>query len=227
MDHLINLEGILNASIDYDPWPHKLVDNVLRPDVYEKFRKAAEDISKTEKDDLYYGDGIWPNEFIKLGMDETLAEDSATISDQLLTINQELLSQFPRHLESKIGYFGIPRFNYSLGKLNCHIHDEGTTKTMVLVVYLIPEQTNGTRLYNGPNPENFVKEIEWKPNRGMLMLPHPGVSWHSFIGNGLPRYTLNLYYEKMEALENFNQIELERKLWFYDMFGKDRLHVTI
>jgi hypothetical protein len=227
LNNLINLEAIVGAPIINNPWPYKIVDDILLPEVFEKFRKAATLLSSVEKDDQYYADGIWPNEFVELGLESSLADDVTLMADQLLTINKELLTQFPNHIDSQVGYYNIPRFNYSIGNLNSAIHDEGTSKTMALVIYLIPEQTAGTRLYNGPDEANFVTEVEWKPNRAVLMMSQPGVTWHSYKGNGLSRYTLNLYYEKMESLEHFDKLGLDRKLWFYDMLGQNRLHHTV
>lgn len=222
---MINLDAIITAPVINDPWPYKIIDNILNPETFDRLRQAAVFLSGVEKDDQYYSDGIWPNEFVGLGLDQKLADDVTTIADQLLTINKELLLQFPNHLKSQVGYYNIPRFNYSIGKVNSSIHDEGRSKTMALVIYLIPEQTLGTRLYNGPSQENFVKEIEWKPNRAMLMMSQPGITWHSYIGAGTARYTLNLYFEKMESLSNLDNVKLERKLWFYDMMGQDKLHI--
>jgi hypothetical protein len=224
---LINLDAIINAPIINYPWPYKIIDNVLDPVAFEKIKQAAILLSNVPKDDQYYSDGIWPNEFAKLGLDQLLADDVTNMADQLLTIQSDILNQFPNKLTSRVGYYNIPRFNYSIGNVNSAIHDEGHSKTMALVIYVIPEQAAGTRLYNGPNPENFVTEVEWKPNRAMLMMSQPGVTWHSYIGNDLSRYTLNLYYEKMESLEHFAKLGLDRQLWFYDMLGQNRLHQTV
>lgn len=224
---MINLDAILSAPVINDPWPYKIIDNILHPEIFNRLKQAAVFLSGVEKDDQYYSDGIWPSEFVRLGLDQKLSDDVITIADYLLTINKDLLLQFPNHLESQIGYYNIPRFNYSIGKVNSAIHDEGRSKTMALVIYLIPEQTLGTRLYNGSSQENFVKEVEWKPNRAMLMMSQPGITWHSYVGTGAARYTLNLYFEKMESLSNLDNVKLERKLWFYDMLGQNRLHQTV
>jgi hypothetical protein len=192
--------------------------------MFEKFKKAAVHLSKTEKDDEYYSDGVWPSDFNTLGLDESLYQNTLDIADQLLSCQEKLLEQFDNFLESKIGYYNIPRFNYSIEHGNSSIHDEGKSKTMALVIYLIPETTNGTKLYNGPNPENLVSELEWKPNRAMLMISQPGITWHSYKSNGGPRFTLNFYFEKMESLSNLDNFNLDRKLWFYDQMSKDRLY---
>jgi hypothetical protein len=226
LQNLINIDNIINAPIIQDPWPYKVIDNILNKDVFEQFKIAATQISTIKKDDEYYSDGIWPNEFVKLNADPLLQNTTLAIADQLLACHDTILTQFPNHMKSKLGYYNIPRFNYSIGKRNSAIHDEGQNKTMALVIYIIPESTAGTKLYNGPYPENFVKEVEWKPNRGMLMISQPGVTWHSYTSLGGPRYTLNLYFEKMESLDNFDHVDTGRKLWFYDQMGQGRLHTV-
>ena len=225
-NQLINIDSIINTPIIDDPWPYKIIDNILDQAVFDQFKNAATIVSAVNKDDEYYSDGIWPNEFSKLGIDSSLTNTTLVIADQLLTYQADILSQFPNHMKSEIGYYNIPRFNYSIGKKTSAIHDEGFSKTMALVIYIIPETTAGTQLYNGPNSENFVKEVEWKPNRGMLMMSQPGVTWHSYTSLGGPRYTLNLYFEKMESLSNLDNIKLDRKLWFYDQMGQNKLHTV-
>jgi hypothetical protein len=222
---MINLEAIISAPIVNDPWPHKVIDNILDDITFEKFRQAAITLSKTEKDE-FYADGLWPNEFSKFGLDSSLESLAVSIADQLLTINKDILDQFPNHIKSNMGYFNIPRFNFTNSNIHSKIHDEGQVKAMALIIYLIPEETVGTRLYNGPTLDHFVKEIEWKPNRAFLMISQPNITWHNYIGKGDPRYTLNLYFEKMESLENLDNLKLDRKLWFYDMFGQNKLYIT-
>jgi hypothetical protein len=226
MKSLINIDGIINAPVINDPWPHKIIDNIFPDEVFQKFQQAAHQLANTKKDDEYYADGIWPSDFLQLGLDHSFENHVVAIADQLLSVHDKILKPFDRLLKSNLGYYNIPRFNYSIGKVNSAIHDEGRSKTMALVIYLIPDATAGTRLYNGPNEENFVKEVEWKPNRAMLMVSQPNVTWHSYIGQGDPRYTLNLYFEKMESLSNLDSVSLDRKLWFYDKMSKDSL-VTI
>lgn len=226
-NQLININNIINAPIIHDPWPYKIIDNILDQDVFDQFKDAATVVSTIKKDDEYYSDGIWPNEFSKLGIDSSLTDTTLAIANQLLIYQEKILSQFPNYMKSDLGYYNIPRFNYSIGKKTSAIHDEGRSKTMALVIYIIPETTAGTQLYNGPNPENFVKEVEWKPNRGMLMMSQPNITWHSYTSLGGPRYTLNLYFEKMESLNNIDHIDLERKLWFYEQMGNNSLYSLI
>jgi hypothetical protein len=211
---LLNLNDLLKNPVEKKPWQYKIIDNILEKNTFEKLKKATEIISSVKKDDEYYSDGIWPNDFEQFGV-ENIYDDVLTISKEYLSVQKELLKQFDPYLQSKIGYYNTSKFNYSINGLQSKIHDEGISKTLVLVIYLTPENSLGTKMYNGPEERDFFGEIPWKPNRGFLMCSQPGVTWHSYKNEGQPRYTLNLYYEKMEFLGNITKnFSKERSLWF-------------
>ncbi len=215
MNTILNIESILKTSIENDPWQYKVIDDILEENSFLKLKSTLEEISKIKKNDEIYSDGIWPNEFEILNSSNDIYQIVTQCQKEFLSIKNELLSQFNSYLESQIGYYGIPKLNYSIDNLESAIHDEGKTKTLALVIYMIPEETIGTKLYNSSKKESFVKSIDWKPNRGFLMCSQPEVTWHSYGNNGLPRYTLNLYYEKLEALSNIQaNFDEDRYVWF-------------
>jgi hypothetical protein len=220
---LLNVDGLLNNKVETHPWQYKIIDDILEKDTFDKIKRSIEKISNTEKDDEYYSDGIWPNDFKKFDI-EDVYDTIITLSKEFLQLHKQILEQFDPYLKSNIGYYNIPKFNYSVNGLESKIHDEGINKTLALVIYMIPENSMGTKLYSGSEEKYFVKDIEWKPNRGFLMCSQPGVSWHSYKNTGLPRYTLNLYYEKIESLSNITKsFPEDRALWFLNTMHENQL----
>lgn len=220
---LLNLDGILNSKLETQPWQYKIIDDVIEPNAFFKIKTAAEKISKFQKNDDYYSDGIWLNDLKDFGVDDVY-DIIVQISKEFLSIQKQLLQQFNPYLESKLGYYNIPKFNYSIDGLQSKIHDEGVTKTLALVIYVTPESSMGTKVYDGPEEKNFIKDIEWKPNRAFLMCSQPGVTWHSYKNTGLPRFTLNLYYEKLESLINITKnFSEDRSFWFLNNMHENDL----
>lgn len=220
----LNIDGILNSTVIKYPWQHKVIDDILDSETFELLSSAALQLSKTKKNEDYYSDGIWLNDFETFGLNSKVFDSVIKISDEFLSIKKPLLSQFSPYLKSEVGYFNTPKFNYSINSVEGSIHDEGTSKTLALIIYLIPENTPGTKLYTGSNKSDYFGQIEWKQNRGFLMCTEPGKTWHSYTNNGLPRYTMNLYYEKIEALSHIKiNAGADRFLWFLNNMDEKKL----
>ena len=222
--NLLNLNTILNSEVKTNPWQYKIIDDIIEKSTFDKLKESVLQLSKLEKNDEFYSDGIWPNEFNFFNLSDEIYDIVLTCSSEFLSLKDALLNQFDSYLKSNIGYYNIPKFNYSLNNVESAIHDEGTTKTLALIIYLIPEKTLGTKLYKTKEKNSFFTEIPWKENRGFLMCTEPGKSWHSYVNNGQPRYTLNLYYEKIESLNNLkNSNNIDRTLWFLNNMNENKL----
>jgi hypothetical protein len=205
---LLNTEKIISETIENTPWQYKIIDNILEESFFLKLKNSVEKLSQIQKDEDFYSDGIWPNEFESFNINKELYDSVVQCQSEFLSIKNELFSQFDFYLRSELGYFGIPKINYSMNNLDSAIHDEGKTKSLALIIYL-------TRLYEQQSSDSLIKEVDWKPNRGFLMCSQPGVTWHSYKNNGSPRYTLNLYCEKMEGLESVrSNSTVDRYAWF-------------
>ena len=73
------------------------------------------------------------------------------------------------------------------------IHDEEYNKFYSLVVYIDPVESTGTLLYD--ENQNFVKEVEWKPNRALLFKGIPKITWHNYENNtDQVRFTFNSFW---------------------------------
>lgn len=69
------------------------------------------------------------------------------------------------------------------------IHVDADFKIMTGVLYLSPDKSLGTRLFD--ENKNFSKWIEWKPNRLFIFCSNDN-TWHDFGSVG-KRNTLNYF----------------------------------
>ena len=90
-------------------------------------------------------------------------------------------------------------------------HVEAPFKILSSVLYVSPEENNGTRLFSsGPERDNLVAEVEWKPNRMLIFAGQDNVTWHDYTSSDTPRYTFNHFMVDPSIIEN----ELYKALCF-------------
>jgi len=219
---MINLQNILQSPVENDPWPYKIVDDILDKEVYFKILKSSEKLVKSAAYEKRDPNGLWMYKAKEYGIDQDIIDLIMEINLFLLKNSDKVLKDFPHAMKSKIGYFSIPRFNYLGPQVTGTIHDEGDSKTMALVIYLMPEESIGTHLYRSVSIDSYYKTIEWKPNRGFLMISQPGVTYHSFQSLESHRLTLNFYYEKFEKVDAFRSYPIEKQNWFWEEFSRGR-----
>ena len=101
-----------------------------------------------------------------------------------------LLDHFPDHREhSALTLYG--ECILCLEGSEHPVHDEAENKVLSAVTYLYPNDGEGTLLYD--KDKQFVKQIEWKPNRMMVFAGKTGLTWHSYKSTSNVRLTLNSF----------------------------------
>ena len=187
---MINVENILNAELINDPWPHKIIDDILSPDAFARVCKIAETFT-----DLTFNEPIEKCiEAEELDLLPTVMLEA--LQNELENISQQILEPFTDNRNNEHGFYCItPRYNITKPYARGEIHDEAPIKLMSLIIYISPKFGLGTRIYDGPAPENFVKQIEWKSNRALLMCARTGRTWHAVHNNtDSNRITLNCFF---------------------------------
>ncbi len=190
----MTIDKIINSPILLDPWEHKVVDDILPDQVFKKVQEAAKFLTK------YTIDGktnpIWINEALTLGVKQDCVDSIINFTDQILDNIDDILAGFSTTNKSLHGYYSLPKFGVSGKNFMYPIHSESSHKVLLIVIYLEPEIERGTRLYTGQQESDFHKEIEWKPNRALIICPNGNndETWHTWKNtNGEPRVTLNIY----------------------------------
>ena len=153
-----------------DPWPHIIIDNALPESelqaLYKRAQQMPENDSGISRENLGY--------------------------DPLVHLN---LSQYfdvlPHRKSNK--WQRLTMLTRTQPNVRYPIHCEIDYKLMSAVVYLGPNKNNGTRLFDGPNDDDFVKECIWKPNRLFLFCGMDAVTYHDWTSNNLDRYILGWF----------------------------------
>ena len=197
---MFDIDNLINSQVDLDPWRHQIVDKFFSKDHFDKIEKAAKDLLMA-----YNGQYITANNCLTIAqVYDTIGQE---VFDILLEINSIILDNidrivlnYPNHRKF-IRYASIPTFhilpkNFGPQK----IHDESYDKTCSIVVYLYPNMSIGTAFFKGSTQDTFVKELEWKQNRGMIFCGEKHVTWHDFYSRDNPRVTLNFFIRELKHI---------------------------
>ncbi len=221
---MINLENVFSSPLISDPWDHQIIDDFFDEQTFKKIQEAAKIFSTLNDYDT--PEIVWMNELEDLGVTKETVELIINEADSVAKNFNRISKPYRNKLSSKLGYFNNPRFGVCPPNTVNEIHDEGSNKIMALIVYVDPEESQGTLLYKDNDEKTFVKEIEWKPNRAFLMFSQPNVTWHKYDSKQSTRVTLNFYYEKLEALDHLlNSNSIEKLNWLHEQFLNDKLYV--
>jgi hypothetical protein len=184
---------IVNEYID--PWKHLVIDNFLDPDVF-----ASVESYITSNYDLNN---------IKSSVLEVHSEKSNSMLFQLLSpLIFKLRDKYFAELnfankpmpETVYPYIELaicnPGFRYN------RIHtDDLNFKVMTTILYVTPEDGDGTELYSDHNKSKLIKTLEWKKNRALIFVgtsnPEFQQTWHNY-GNTKPhgRASINMILSK-------------------------------
>lgn len=165
------------------PWPHLVIENYYSDEVFDVLRSEAK-------------------RFVKGNVDVTTRKqafampENQTLRDCIDSrpLTEDMLAQFPSHRPySALNLFW--EVNFLLGPFNYPIHDESSRKVLSCVVYVDPDENNGTYLYN--EDKTFNRQVAWKPNTALIFPAIDGVTWHDYdCPKGKYRVTVNQFLER-------------------------------
>lgn len=166
-----------------DPWPHIVIHNYYDDEVFKVLRKEAK-------------------RFVRDNVDTTTRKQafdfpkSDIIKDCINSrpLSEKMLSNFTQHRSyEKLNLFW--EVNFLLGPFRYPIHDESSRKVLSCVVYIDPEENNGTYLYD--KNKKFSRQVDWKPNTALIFPAIDGVTWHDYdCPKGKYRITVNQFLER-------------------------------
>lgn len=231
---MINIDNILSAPLLTDPWPHKEITDVFNEQDFKIINQAATHLSYLCEENKTTPVHI--SEAIELGISKEATDLIIGSADLILKNVKKIVGTWSLNKLTPGGYFVMPKFGITGKNFKYPIHDESLFKVLNLVVYLQPENSQGTRLYKTQNLDSFTKQITWKTNNAALFFPGQQVTWHNWGGqehSDIPRITLNFFIEKIEGLKDTlyksweDEFALNSLLWFYEKMGQDKLHIEI
>lgn len=166
-----------------DPWPYLVIEDYYSDEVFDVLRREAKNFVKSKVD------VTTRKQAFAMPENDTLKE---CIYSRPLT--ESMLSQFPQHRS----YPSLKLFwevNFLMGPFKYPLHDESTRKVLSCVVYVDPDENNGTYLYN--EDKTFNRQIPWKPNTALIFPALDGVTWHNYdCPKGKYRVTVNQFLER-------------------------------
>jgi hypothetical protein len=170
------------------PWPHKVIDdyydglmvNAAINEIFANLRNDQTGFSTKTADRIFISkENLYSNP--KFPCTKNLLMSRNT---------KALLDDFPEHRpHSSLTLYG--ECILCLASSDHPIHDESEDKVLSAVTYLHPSEGEGTLLYD--ETKQFVKQIEWKPNRTLVFAGKTGLTWHSYKSTTNIRLTLNSF----------------------------------
>ena len=142
---------------DY-PWKYAVIEDFLPQDIFDRLVAYCKKIGVDTPVETTYTDGIRDIELYTV-ISSYCQKLFDTTYQTLDTENKITSPPSPRfHLQ-----FREPGHDYT-------IHTDIVSKLYTIVLYIYPEVSDGTPLYTSGEPE-YVKDLEWKPNRAMAFCP--------------------------------------------------------
>jgi hypothetical protein len=213
---MINIDNILTTPVQELPWQHKQVENVLSSEVLDKITSEVIRVKNNIIEQKLSSDGVL---IFQSGFNQEVLDIIFSMNKQFLTVAPNLMKQFNTDNVSNMGYFSIPRLNFTQQGYVGKIHDDGDTKdkSLIMTIYIYPNISSGTRFYKD---NTLFKVTDWLPNRAILFAPKTDETWHSFNADSADRVTLSFFYERMEDMSYINRLSTDIRSWFYGNFTK-------
>ena len=164
------------------PWEHVVVDNFLPDKLFKLLLTAISKKDFTFENKKHYNNFKLDyyeqfekkevNDFFKQHINETFISEHFSTSRKY----SNLKSHFDFQIMNETG--------------NSSIHCDLEEKIITSVFYIYPKVNIGTSLYD--INKNYIKTIDWVPNRAFIFCPLTDITWHSYKNESFPfRATLN------------------------------------
>lgn len=174
----------MKMTMIQDPWPHMIIDDFLPDHAFEELLDEIEEIKQTPLDfriPFEGGSGEPVDQWINRSLIQKTYIDPV--------INEAFMREhFPWHRE-----FGQLEILHHINVIHPFteypVHDEAPRKMLSMILYV--EGDNGTTIYD--ENQDFVYEVEFKPNRAIVFAPITNVSYHAYSSGPDVRTTANTF----------------------------------
>lgn len=171
----------------FEPWEHIIIDDHYSKDLFDNMLKELTRIALQKNETkaiLHFKD----SELNKFPYTRLCVNSIDSKKTYLPLFDSYRRYKTIRHFHEVIMCFGEVDYN---------IHDEVKDKVLSSTTYVwASKQGTGTVLYD--KEKNFVKEVEWLPNRCLIFCGETGKTWHSYYSTpDNIRITVNTFLVKM------------------------------
>jgi hypothetical protein len=181
---------------------YKIIDNFLNKDDFTQL--SSLNLKEIEKDQIK----IFHNKIFKNGnvQGECLDADFIKILFKNYHITaMDLLKIFSPE-KTKLWEYSEFHIVQTGSDYKYPVHRDSPFKLLSGVIYLKPELSKGTLLYEKKNGKN-AKEISWKQNRGFFFSRSENNSYHSYEGDGKSTRVALVYNLMTTKLKEVCEIE--------------------
>lgn len=188
-------------DINRDPWEHAVIFNYYDQQLFSNMKSELEDLARKLKTKyasqtkqivltLYKESQCFVCENLKII--KPLPHTKTCIKS--LKIKDDDLKHFSYHRPFE-NLELITNINICFDDMNYPIHDDVSYKILTNVIFVGPNVSHGTVLYD--KDKNYIKEIDWVPNTSLIFPPKDSVTWHSYksLSNSY-RITINQFLVK-------------------------------
>lgn len=175
---MLNVQGILDAEILTDPWPHQEIDQVMDTSEFEQIKSIYPILVEAVKQNPQVETGFNLNQLPNLGISYDVVELLVRLADQFLNLVEDILVKYPNARRSSTGYFCTPRIIITAPYGINPIHDEAYDKSVSMVLYVAPDLSLGTSFFQKDDVDTFVKYANWQPNSAALFCGEELKTWH-------------------------------------------------
>ena len=166
-----------------DPWPHIIIDAYYDADLFDSMKSELV---------LYFGKKGSLERQVYTTNNTTF---ESIFPETLKCLNSrdplEWVDLFPTRREhNELSVYN--EVSFIADSYEYPIHSENEKKVLSFVTYVTPKKSRGTLLYD--NDKQFVKEVEWVPNRTLVFAGLTDITWHNYkVDAKMPRITINTF----------------------------------
>lgn len=133
-----------------DPWPYAVIDNYFTDEYYKELYSNLVELHP---------------KVMKTEMGESMTYGDEKLQQYVKEDLPYLKETFPNHKPFDELYIDAFLFSHAPG-FDYYIHNDMPSKVFGISIYMGPTGV-GTKLYSGLKESDYVKTVEWKPNRAV------------------------------------------------------------
>ena len=192
---------IKNEYLNFNGNKLKIVDNFLSAEDFQKLINLNIDKNIKKEFNIFHNE-INENGIITSTIDENIIENlHKNYHSSALNILKDINPE-------KAKLYDYSDFTIIVTNKNSKfpIHDDTPNKLLSGVIYLSPDNNNGTSFFSDKKGSNRF-DAKWKPNRGVFFSRVERKTWHSYAGDGKNHRIVLVYNLMTHRIKEVYKVE--------------------
>jgi len=179
-------------KVETHPWPHSIIDNYYPTELFDNMKVELTQFAELQMKKIQEGsiEKITSYRFNRCSINGAQGWKCCNTHKFKLfpkttkcldsrSINIKDLEYFPNYRKyNTANTRTVITMVFSETDVSNVIHYDGLDKIFTSVTYVSPIISKGTILYD--TNKEYVKEVEWFPNRALFFAPETDKTWHSY-----------------------------------------------